>query len=54
MPLGTGSKKDAHSMGSSFAIAKCKSSKRSDAYVYSYLIIYPSRNVQLVFKSFLW
>ena len=47
MPLGTGSKKDVTSMGSScFPIAKCKSSKRSDAYVYSYLIIYPSRNVQ--------
>ena len=49
MPLGTGSKIDVPTMGSSFAtfaIAKCKSSKRSDAYVYSYLIIYPSRNVQ--------
>ena len=46
MPLGTGSKKDVPSMGSSFAIAKCKSNKRSNAYVYSHLIIYPSRNVQ--------
>ena len=47
MPLGTGSKKDVPSMGSSFAIAKCKkSNKRSNAYVYSYLIIHPSRNVQ--------
>ena len=35
MPLGngTGSKKYVPSMGSSFAIATCKSSKRSDSYV---------------------
>ena len=36
MPLGTGSKKDVPSMGCSFAIAKCKSNKRSDAYAVMY------------------